>query len=210
MNKQVDRRVMRTRKLIRDALTELIIKYGLEKVTVSKLTEEANINRGTFYLHYKGIHDLVEKSEAEIIEQILSLRNRAIVEHKKARKKEPSKKIIYRFAVELCNYFKENCAFLNAMLGPNGDPSFQEKLKSVLEQQLLRGTYNYIKIGENTIIPNDYLIAYLSSAHIGIIQHWLKNGADMPAEEIAKMITELSFNGPIQLSHITPFFHDEK
>lgn len=206
---QTDRRVLRTRKMIRDALTQLITEVGLEKITVSMLTEKANINRGTFYLHYRGIHDLVEKSEDEIILQILSIRNHALKEHERAGYTEPTKEIFLQFSIKLCTFFKENCSFLDAILGPNGNPSFHEKLKTVLENELLLHTRFQVKVGEN-IIPNDYLVAYLSAAHIGILYHWLKNGTDIPPKEMAYMITELAFNSPFQLSEITLLFNKDE
>jgi AcrR family transcriptional regulator len=69
-NKPTDRRIVRTKRLIRDALTELMEEKGFEGLTVRDLTEKADINRGTFYLHYQDKYDLLEKSEAEILTEI--------------------------------------------------------------------------------------------------------------------------------------------
>ena len=46
---QTDLRVIRTKKLIKDAFFSLIEEQGFEGVTVKQLTERAGINRGTFY-----------------------------------------------------------------------------------------------------------------------------------------------------------------
>lgn len=46
---QTDLRVIRTKKLIKDAFFSLIEEQGFEAVTVKQLTERAGINRGTFY-----------------------------------------------------------------------------------------------------------------------------------------------------------------
>ena len=45
-------------------------KKELRKITVTEITKKANINRGTFYLHYFDIYDMVEKLEDEIITKI--------------------------------------------------------------------------------------------------------------------------------------------
>lgn len=56
---KVDRRVVRTRKAIMAAFDKLVVERGIEKLTVSAIAREADIDRKTFYLHYSSIDDLV-------------------------------------------------------------------------------------------------------------------------------------------------------
>lgn len=63
----MDLRVVRTKALIIDALTELIDEKGFEAITVNDITTRANINRGTFYLHYQDKYDLMDKCQQEIM-----------------------------------------------------------------------------------------------------------------------------------------------
>ncbi|MBQ9482873.1 MAG: TetR family transcriptional regulator [Ruminiclostridium sp.] len=58
--KPVDRRTLKTKKLIRDALAVLMTDRELQKVTVKDITDLADINRGTFYKHYLDVYDLYE------------------------------------------------------------------------------------------------------------------------------------------------------
>ena len=58
--KAVDSRVRRTKRLLKQGLTELMAQKSIKKITVRELSELVDINRGTFYLHYKDIYDLVE------------------------------------------------------------------------------------------------------------------------------------------------------
>ena len=46
-----DERVIKTKKLIKTALSELIQEKGFDHVSITDLTQRDNINRGTFYLH---------------------------------------------------------------------------------------------------------------------------------------------------------------
>ena len=61
-----DSRVKRTKKLIRQGLVELAKTKRLNKITVKELTDYIEINRGTFYLHYKDVYDLVDALENEL------------------------------------------------------------------------------------------------------------------------------------------------
>ncbi|MEP7189354.1 MAG: helix-turn-helix domain-containing protein [Roseiflexaceae bacterium] len=47
-----DRRVQRTRKLLQDALTTLIVEKGYEAVTVQDIIDRVNVGRSTFYDHF--------------------------------------------------------------------------------------------------------------------------------------------------------------
>ena len=59
--KRIDRRVLKTRQAIEEALASLILKTDYDKITVSALAKEANINRKTFYLHYQSVEDLANE-----------------------------------------------------------------------------------------------------------------------------------------------------
>ena len=67
-NQRLDRRTVRTRKALRDALAEEIVATGdLTKVTVTAVADRAGITRRTFYSHYRDIPDLVECVEEEAL-----------------------------------------------------------------------------------------------------------------------------------------------
>ena len=47
-----DRRVARTRKALKEALTDLILEKGYEAVTVQDVIDRADVGRSTFYAHF--------------------------------------------------------------------------------------------------------------------------------------------------------------
>lgn len=63
-----DLRVIKTKRVIRGALVELMSEKGLSEITVSELSARAMINRKTFYRHYREIGDVVAELENEILE----------------------------------------------------------------------------------------------------------------------------------------------
>lgn len=60
MAKAEYRSAIRSRKLINEALADLLQEKPLEKITVTDVVNRANINRGTFYAHYANIPDVVD------------------------------------------------------------------------------------------------------------------------------------------------------
>lgn len=67
----MDLRIQKTRNSIYQAFIELRAKKELEKITVKELTENAQISKQTFYLHYKDIYDLSEQLEQEILDTMM-------------------------------------------------------------------------------------------------------------------------------------------
>ena len=63
-----ERKTLQTKNEIKQALISLLEEKNFNAVTVRDITERAQINRGTFYLHYLDKYDLLEKCEQEIFE----------------------------------------------------------------------------------------------------------------------------------------------
>ena len=70
---QGDRRVRRTKAMLRAALTELLKTKPVNEISVTELTRKADVNRGTFYGHYKDIFDMVEQLENEMFQEFNDL-----------------------------------------------------------------------------------------------------------------------------------------
>lgn len=192
--KTIDRRTIRTNKIIRDTLTELMLEKGFDGITINELTARADINRGTFYLHYRDKQDLLEQSEVEIIKEI----NKILSVSQQLSPEEAlyfnSQNEPFPFLVKLFEYILDNSTFIKILLGPKGDPSFQVKLKELLRKTLLNKAHQFKK--EEMMVPSDYLIAYLCSAYLGLIQHWLESGMQESPRHISLILLRLNLLGP--------------
>ena len=69
----LDRRVRKTRRQLKECLTRLLKEKKIQDITVRELAEMADINRGTFYLHYKDVFDLMDQIKNELIEEVESV-----------------------------------------------------------------------------------------------------------------------------------------
>ena len=66
MNTKNNSRSRETRERLKEALLRLLARRDILDVTVSRLCQEAGVNRSTFYSHYDSIGDLMEELEQEI------------------------------------------------------------------------------------------------------------------------------------------------
>ena len=62
-----DKRVVRTKKAIRNALFRLMEEKSIGDISISELTAYANVNRRTFYTHYRSLTDILDEIEAELV-----------------------------------------------------------------------------------------------------------------------------------------------
>ena len=67
----MDKRVQKSKSSIINTFLEMRAKKPLEKITVTELCKKAEINKSTFYVHYRDIYDLSEQLETEVIDSIL-------------------------------------------------------------------------------------------------------------------------------------------
>lgn len=73
--KKTDKRVLYTKRAIRESFLKLLDEKPIEKISVTEICQLAGINRGTFYTHYSDAYDLrdsIEEEMAEIIRESFS------------------------------------------------------------------------------------------------------------------------------------------
>ncbi|MEN7392514.1 TetR-like C-terminal domain-containing protein [Bacillus licheniformis] len=186
-----DRRVKRTKKMIRDALSELMKNKAFEEISVTDITKKADINRGTFYLHYEDKYDLLDQSEEEIIQEINKIAKRSI--HSMDVLNQDVIDHPLTFVVDIFQYIKKNEVFMKAVLGPKGPGSFRLKFKSVLISNLKRLK---TAIRTDPIVPEDYLISYITGAHISVMHQWLENGMKETPHDMALILSKITGMGP--------------
>lgn len=70
MAKSEYRNAVRSRRLICDALLELLEEKPLEKITVTDIANRADVSRGTFYLHYESVSHVISELQDAYIDQM--------------------------------------------------------------------------------------------------------------------------------------------
>ena len=68
-----DRRFKRTQQQLLCALKELINTKSIVNISVRELAELADVNRATFYLHYRDPYDMLEQLGNEFIENLKTI-----------------------------------------------------------------------------------------------------------------------------------------
>ncbi|MGE7840275.1 TetR/AcrR family transcriptional regulator [Lysinibacillus sp. NPDC093712] len=190
-----DLRVVRTIESIKESFIELIEEKGFEAITVKDITLKAKINRGTFYAHYQDKYDLMNRYQEEFMLEISNIAKQNISKMVASLSTNNPSVQPLEIAVLIFEILERNRKFLKAILGPNGDLSFQTKLKNFMWKTLFESTDNPLKPGK-LLVPGEYLVSYIASAHIGVIQQWLLQDRKETPQEMAQILSTITLNGP--------------
>ncbi|MCD8230943.1 MAG: TetR/AcrR family transcriptional regulator [Clostridiales bacterium] len=180
-----NRSVRRTQDVLKKGLVELLLEKPIQQITVKELTEYVNINRGTFYLYYDDIYDLLEQIEEEMHDA-----SRRIVE---AHADDFNNKSAFSFLKEYYEFLKDNKDFFRMLLQHDRDRSFIIKIRDIVTTQYFE-KWKSLYMPENDEY-SDFYYSYMLTGIAGIIEVWLRNNMEQSAEEIASLTEDIIFHG---------------
>lgn len=185
VTRKPDRRIERTRQLLRDALMELIVQRGYESVTVQDITDHANVARTTFYLHFRDKDDLLFSTMRDIYQDLM------------IRMTTPRPDSIMGIKVDLNSaadfeHVQQYADFYKIMLSEKGSMVFLMRVQALLAEmcrdQLLAPM---IANGGQLTLPIDLAANHLAWGMIGTFHWWLQTGMAHSPLEMARMELEL-------------------
>ncbi len=195
--KPVNRRVQFTKNALREAMIELITEKPLTSITVKDVCARADINRSTFYLHYKDVDSLLVEVEDYAIDYI------------NLRFSSPE------------HAFDELAAFLNhlkatprvyklffALGGERGDPRFNRRLQELTYKAFERGWNEHVPVA-NSDNEKTLVYAYILPGIVSVFYSWLTDKMPgMSAEQLVFLLQKLVFQGVTGLGDILlPFLY---
>lgn len=178
MKKGYERCNMRTKNLLKNTLIDLMSEKDFNNITIKEICEIADLNRGTFYLHYQDINDLLASIEDEIFIEFEKGFNRFDVSDL-----EKNFSSLLRFIFE---FFYNNKTACQVLIIQKTDIAFLRKLKEVVRKSFIKYMNNtYKSVDPQTY---DYYLSFLVSGCIGIIKNWISNDMQESPEQICKIV----------------------
>lgn len=183
VRKNEDRRVKRTKKVLREKLFELLEEKTLEEITVKELTAAADVNRSTFYFYYDDINDMLAQIQNEIF----------VVFERDVLAPEASFITLEDFAdyctrfLEFCKQNEEICKFVIT-----NDPNnkLTKRIKDALMQQI-PDSKKVFSLSD----PRCYLTTFALSGIWNTILDWMYDGMKVPPYEMAQFLSKVYFFG---------------
>lgn len=123
-----------TKQAIKNAFIQQVEEVGFERVTVKNLALVAEINRGTFYLHYSDKYDVMEDLQQELLKEL-----ERYVKHVQPLDAFQTLKMgqLYQPFIKVITCIKEHAPAFRMLLGEQGSPSFTQKVKMIFGSHIL-------------------------------------------------------------------------
>ncbi|HIZ07288.1 MAG TPA: TetR/AcrR family transcriptional regulator [Candidatus Eubacterium avistercoris] len=171
-----------TKQALQKAFWELYKNKSIEKISIREITERAGYNRGTFYLYYKDVYDMLEQSENQLIRRIY---DSGLLPDGKNVSYDTNQLIAW-----ILNIYQENFEKFKILLGTHGDPRFTKTLQGIMKKELACTLKTPEDI--NPAAAN-YYIEFVVSGILAVIVKWFSEGEQFPLDEfIRSMIHMLS------------------
>ena len=188
-SKKEDRRVRRTKKILTQALMQLMQEKQVKEITVRELTDLADMNRGTFYLYYRDIYDMLEKLQDSLFE---ALDNIAALHETDAARQE-TKPIL----LDVFRFVEENQEIVRVLLSPHGDMKFLHRLYEVIREKCL-DVFPCTSAAEmKNVADFDYRFSFVIYGAAGLIRAWVNRNCEESAVQMAELADALIRRGSL-------------
>ena len=161
---KMDRRVRKTRALLLQGLVKMMENHDIQDISVKELTELVDINRGTFYLHYDDIYDMLHKVEDEMFREFNEIMEQ-----------EPLGTPTLSSDGLLLEFFR--------FLDRHRDLTFVNRLKDQIKKRTLR----FLESAQSDA-NYEYLCSFIITGCVGVVETWLKEATPQSPEEMAEIL----------------------
>lgn len=175
MEKKTDRRIAMTKRLLKEALIELLKEKDIYHVSIRELCENADINRSTFYKYYGSQFDLLADMENDLLDFISKTVS--------SNEDDPEK-----IVASTCEYLEENLEFARLIINNNVDPVFAQKvfaMDSIQDSAIKKFR------GSKTEAELEYIYNFLTYGAFRMVCIWLnKKNRETPGE-FARLVSQM-------------------
>lgn len=175
-----DARFIKNEEKIIEAFKQLVLEMNFENITVKELSERANINRKTFYLHYASIDELVKSLEIKYCEEYIKFIGGLDIFH-------DYKEIIKRFYL----FHIQKGEFMDKL---TCDPNYEY----IRNQMINKFKESYINTSIFEGLDKHRLniaINYMHNTTLSLYKAWVNDNKVIPFDEIVELNYNLVING---------------
>lgn len=180
-----DRRVRRTKARLREALTGLLAEKELKEITVTELTERADVNRGTFYCHYRDVYDMAEQLERETFAEFTALMD--------AYTANELRKGLRSILEDVFRFVARNRDLTGLILGMDRRSVFLERFREVIWEKVSREWSQLDRCA--SAADREYRLDFVVGGVVNLVQTWVGSQRGETAEEMAALTENMIQNG---------------
>lgn len=177
MQKPEDRRIRKTKRLLKQGLCALMQEKDFHTITVKELTDYTDLNRGTFYLHYTDIYDLLEKIEDEVLGEF-----QAMVD---ASRPQTSPANLMPILEPVADYIEQNYSVCKVLFCNVSADHFLMRFQKFIMQNGISFIKESFVISENPQL--DAYLVFISNGITGLLRSRMTGSALQQKQEIVSL-----------------------
>ncbi len=176
-----DRRVQRTRQLLREAFRGLLHDKPYDAITIQDITERANVGRTTFYLHYDSKDDLLLEHYGDVT----SLFRLGSLSRAELLADDPPLTLEH-FLTTMLHNTRRYYGVANSKRPNRTLDGLQQQMADDLLQTLQTEF-----VESDCTLPLDVLARYIAGAELSLIRWWIETRTPYDAHQLATMLHRL-------------------
>ena len=181
-----DRRVKRTKKLLRDSLFSLLQEKSINEITVTELTDVADINRATFYFYYTDIFDMlnqIQDEAYELFEDVLQGADECAA----------TPEAFVKYVENILNFCKQNTAIARFVITREyNNNKVLTKIKKLLAKNVPVAKEQYAQDD-----PRRFILNFALNALTGTVVDWMDDGMIIPPSVMSDFIANMYISGSL-------------
>ncbi len=185
--KPLDRRVRRTRRLLGEALLELILTQDYDSISITDITNQADLNRATFYLHFG--------SKEELLMATLEERFDELVQEMEAQNDDQpfwhdwtSDRLIFEHVAEHATMYR-------VLIGEGGVGYVAHRIISYIAEVVAAEIRAEKPTAVEEAIPIDLIAQHVAGSTYALLCWWLQEDMPYTPLEMAQMAQKMCFHG---------------
>lgn len=173
MNNKNNRSARRTKHIIEQTFIQLLRDKPVHRISVRELTEACNVSRGTFYVHYTDVFELIQTIERNLMDELDTLIEatgelqplEADVSGK------PFRFVRLEYALE---FAKEHRDLLLLLLERDLSGEFRNRIESLIQRHLMQAIEQVYGIPSDK--DRDIISCFAAAGYFSLIFNWMKEG----------------------------------
>ena len=179
-----DRRVQKTKTLLHGALDSLIREKPYDSIVVQEILDRANVGRSTFYMHFQDKDELLISSIHDLLRSVQTA------------ELTPSRKRYERiigFSRPVFEHIHQHRQTGAANIGLRGRAVIHEHLQKVISDLIADDVRKAFQTArkQDQRIPTDFMVQYLASTFILVLNWWVESKRPLPPDEIDALFRSL-------------------
>lgn len=180
--KKTDRRVIKTKRAIRNAFAQLLAQKDINDVTITDVANLADVNRKTVYNYYAGTYEILDEMENDLVAAFSAVLGEL------ERKDIASPYEIFHKLTEVIN---ADFDFYSKLIGIDANFQLTRKLATMLRVRINRILSEKIPDRNKANLISDYVTSGMLVAYRG----WFHSDRSQSLEEFSREVGTLVFSG---------------